>query len=200
MVIAEKFAMMRTLFTQYMWARLQILMSETNLKIINPSTFKSESEDTLIDGVVANIRVNNPVESVSWENVTAFIDKLNNLSKSGDAEIQKKIASTIVGHQKGDIYALPSDEQWEFVLRNRGNANKDFFDRDDHSEITQYAWVKENSNDHPHEVGLKLPRIVDGNPFYDLEGNVYEFTSSFIEDGKTQFAIVRGGFLKCTRK
>ena len=68
--------MQKTEVTQGQW---KAVMGE------NPSYFKNCGDDC-------------PVESVSWEDARAFIQKLNEIE----------------GH---DIYRLPSEAQWEYAAR-----------------------------------------------------------------------------------
>lgn len=176
--ITIPFAMMDTQFTQYIWARLTIAMGErTDLQKINPSKFKKgpDSIKMNIDGIDIQMKPNHPVENVSWNDVKEFIDGLNQLSSQGDSKVQGLLEELIPGHQNGDIYDFPTEAQWEFVMRDRGNANKLHFDRDDETEVPKYAWFKRNSGVQTHAVATRLARMIDGKPFYDLEGNVCEW-------------------------
>ena len=108
------------------------------------------------------------------------------------------------GHKKGDVYDLPTEAQWEFVMKDRGNANKRHFDRDDDTDLAKHAWHKENSGKQTHAVASLQPRLIDGKPFYDLEGNVWERTKDrydeTLEGGKDpqgpnsgSYRVIRGG-------
>ncbi len=175
--ITEPFSMMDTQVTQWMWATLKVAMGEDDLEKINPSHFKTgtNSINVNIDRIVVQMIANHPVESVSWFEVAEFIDGLNILSKTGDTKIQNLLDILIPGHMKSDVYDFPMEAQWEFVMRDRGNANKKYFDRDDRADVPTYGWSSENSADKIHEVAALQPRLIEGQPFYDLEGNVWEY-------------------------
>ena len=102
----------------------------------NPSRFKEATR---------------PVEQVSWNNVQAFIGKLN--AAEGRA-----------------VYRLPTEAEWEYACR-AGTTTRYSFG-DDESPLGEYAWWKENSEGCTHPVGEKKP-----NPWglYDLHGNVWEW-------------------------
>jgi formylglycine-generating enzyme required for sulfatase activity/MoxR-like ATPase len=207
--ITIPFEMMETQVTQMMWARLKIAMGEKDLNKINPSNFKTGTDSTTvnIEGIDVQMKADHPVEQVSWTDVKEFIDGLNKLSSTGDTKTQGLLEKLIPGHKKGDIYDFPSEAQWEFVMRDRGNANKKHFDRDDDADLPKHAWFSVNSGDETHAVATLQPRMIDGKPFYDLEGNVGEWNkdswdrSTPLPGGKDPLGtagsrrVVRGGTL-----
>ncbi len=138
---------------------------------------------------------NLPVDSVSWDDVQEFINKLN----------------------KGtDNYRLPSEAEWEYACRARTNTKYSF--GDDESKLGDYAWysgyatseewnqnidkIRKEGSTHP--VGQKKP-----NPWglYDMHGNVWEWVQdkyhgnyegappdgSAWEDGDSSKRVLRGG-------
>ncbi len=181
--ITKPFEMMATQVTQMMWARLKIAMGEKDLDKINPSNFKTGTDGTTvnIEGIDVQMKADHPVEQVSWDDVKGYIDGLNRLSSSGDAKTQELLEKLIPGHKKGDVYDLPTEAQWEFVMRNRGHANKTHFDRDDESDVPNHAWFSGNSGNQTHAVATLQPRMIDGKPFYDLEGNVWEWNKDWYD-------------------
>jgi formylglycine-generating enzyme required for sulfatase activity len=211
--------MMDTQVTQMMWAKIMIALGETDPGKINPSEFKTGPDSTTenIEGIAVEMKGNHPVEEVRWDDIVhRYIKGLNHLSSHGDAEMQELLQELFPGHQKGDIYDLPTEAQWEFVMRDRGQANKKFFDRDDEAEVRKHAWFNKNSqSEHypkgsTHAVATRQPRMIDVNgdgvrrPFYDLEGNVWEWMKDWIdrtlEGGKDPqgpatgaFRVIRGG-------
>jgi formylglycine-generating enzyme required for sulfatase activity len=176
--ITKPFAMMATQVTQLIWAKLKIAMGERDLSKVNPSKFKTGtgSMTVNVEGIDMPMKPGHPLEQVSWDDVKEFIDGLNLLSIAYDVKTQKLLTELIPGHQKGDIYDFPTDAQWEFVMRDRGNANKIYFDRDEETDLANYAWFDKNSGQQTHAVAWHNPRIIDGKQFYDLEGNVMEWT------------------------
>ncbi len=204
--ITKPFEMMATQVTQMMWARLKIAMGEKNLNKINPSNFKTGTDSTTvnIEGIDVQMKADHPVEQVSWEDVKLYINGLNHLSSTGDVKMQELLEKLIPGHRKGDIYDFPTEAQWEFVMRDRGNANKKHFDRDDEADVPNHAWFAGNAGSETHAVATKQARMIDGKPFYDLEGNVWEWNkdswdgSSKLPGGKDplgftgSYRVVRG--------
>lgn len=190
--ITKPFAMMDSKMTQMMWARLKIAIGEKNANDLNPSFFKTGSESMLVknidgSGVDVQMKPDHPVEQVSWNDVKKLINGLNRLSNSDDEKTQELLKKIIPDHKKGDRYDFPTDAQWEFVMQNRGNTKKMYFDRDDNTEILDHAWFAENSKseEYPegstHAVATKKARLIDRGDgvevaFYDLEGNLSEWT------------------------
>ena len=94
---------------------------------------------------------NNPVESVSWDDVQEFIKRLNALE----------------GH---DRYRLPTEMEWGLAAR--GGADTVYFFGETEEALSDYAWFADNTTDRTKPVGRKQP-----NPYglYDVYGNVREW-------------------------
>ena len=103
---------------------------------------------------------NHPAAYISWEDVQAFIAKLNEAEGS-------------------EVYRLPTEAEWEYACR-AGTTTRWSFG-DDESQLGEYAWYKANTWDvgegYAHAVGTKLP-----NPWglYDMHGNVFEWCQDWI--------------------
>ena len=197
--IKKSFQLMSTQFTQMMWARLKIAMGEKDINKINPSHHKigTESIKIKIENVEVDMKPDHPVEDVTWVEVVEFIKKLNVLSKSDDPKTQNLLKHLIPDHQKGDVYDLPTGQQWEFVMHDRGNANNVYFDKAEITELSKYGWYDKNSDDQTHPVARLQPRMIDGgdgirHPFYDMEGNVWEWNKS-LDDSVGSFIVFSGG-------
>ena len=102
----------------------------------NPSRFKGSDR---------------PVEAVSWDNVQAFMRKLNE-------------------REGVDHYRLPTEAQWEYACR-AGSGTRYHFG-DDAIRLGEYAWYEENSGSQTHPVGQKQPNAWG---LYDMHGNVWEW-------------------------
>lgn len=103
----------------------------------NPSYFKGK---------------NRPVDGVTWNNLQAFISKLN--AKTG-----KK-------------YRLPTEAEWEYAAR-AGTDSAYSFGDDANQLGGQYGWFDGNSGGVTHPVGEKKPNAFG---LYDMHGNVWEWT------------------------
>ncbi|MEO1969940.1 MAG: formylglycine-generating enzyme family protein [Pirellulaceae bacterium] len=98
---------------------------------------------------------NYPATYVSWENATAFCQRLSKREK--------------------EDYRLPTEAEWEYACRTGTKTTKYNFG-DDVSALKEYAWFKVNAYDvgqmYAHQVGLKRPNAWG---LYDMHGNVDEW-------------------------
>jgi formylglycine-generating enzyme required for sulfatase activity len=79
---------------------------------------------------------NGPVERVMWDDVQAFISRLNKQE----------------GH---NCYRLPSEAEWEYAAR-AGTVSRYSFG-DDADNLGNYAWYYDNAKKKAHPVGQKEP-------------------------------------------
>ena len=104
-----------------------------------------------------------PAVYVSWEDVQAFIGKLN--SAAGEAR-----------------FRLPSEAEWEYACR-AGTRSRWAFG-DDESRLVDFAWYHANTlgagEEYSHAVGLK-----GANPWglHDMHGNVWEWVHDWYDGG-----------------
>jgi formylglycine-generating enzyme required for sulfatase activity len=97
-----------------------------------------------------------PVESVSWDDSTAFCDRLN-------ATLEEKIP---IGYR----FSLPSECQWEYCCR--AGTTSTYLCGESDKCLDDFAWHGGNSNGETKPVGLKLPNAWG---VYDMQGNVMEW-------------------------
>ncbi|HVK62763.1 MAG TPA: formylglycine-generating enzyme family protein [Bdellovibrionales bacterium] len=158
--LTKPFEMMATPTTQVIWRKIaELANTKLGYQIeLDPSTFKGD---------------HNPVEQVSHDDVELWLQALNELSASGEPALPGLIDS----HKQGDVYRLPTEAEWEFVLRGRGQHTGDYHFGNLYSRVAEYVWYRDNSQNQTHPVAEKPPLIIDGNEFYDMHGNVREWVS-----------------------
>lgn len=99
---------------------------------------------------------NYPMFDVSWDDVQAFIAKLNRLT--------------------GKTYRLPTEAEWEYAARG-GNKSRGFRFSGSNN-LNDVAWFFENSGNNVHPVGTKNPNELG---IYDMCGNVWEWCSDWYD-------------------
>ena len=167
--LTNPFAILSIQTTQKMWRELielanEYLPGKYDLDL-DPSKFKGDM---------------NPVEQVSHNDVINWIKAANELSKIDNPLLQKALLKILPEHQKGDIYRLPTEAEWEYVASIRGlSTGKHGITVEN---FNQYAWYKENSEKKTHPVGLKKPIMINGKPVYDIHGNVWDWLADWYQD------------------
>jgi formylglycine-generating enzyme required for sulfatase activity len=104
--------------------------------------------------------INRPVEQVSWEDATNYCAKLTERER-----LPGRIAPN-------SVYRLPTEAEWEYACRGWTSTRFSYGDDPGYTNLTNYAWYRDNSEGQAHPVGQKLPNRWG---LYDMHGNVWEW-------------------------
>ncbi len=108
-----------------------------------------------------------PVTQVSWDEVQAFIRKLQ-------------------AREPGVTYRLPTEAEWEYAARAGSMTRWSFGDQDDDMHL--YGWYEHNANGAAHPVGQLKPNAWG---LHDMHGNVWEWVGDRYDKDYYQRAVTR---------
>ena len=100
--------------------------------------------------------INNPVETVSWDDAESFCKKLSELT-----------------HQP---IRLPTEAEWEYALR--AGTTTTYYSGNADADLLRIAWFQANSDGTTHAVGQKEPNKFG---LYDMQGNVWQWCHDSFE-------------------
>jgi formylglycine-generating enzyme required for sulfatase activity len=101
-----------------------------------------------------------PVEQVSWHDATNYCAALT---------AQERVAGRLPANS---AYRLPTEAEWEYACRAGTTTRFYYGDDPGYTNLNNYAWFVDNSNDATQPVGQLLP---NGWGLYDTSGNVWEW-------------------------
>ncbi|MDY0168804.1 MAG: formylglycine-generating enzyme family protein [Thermoguttaceae bacterium] len=114
----------------------------------------------------------NPVEQVSWEDIQAFLAKVN---AAGPRLVPAAGTARLATEMK---YALPTEAQWEYACR--AGTTTAFCFGDSPAIFGQYGWFTDNSGGKTHPIGGLKPNAWG---LYDVHGNVWEWCADRYDRG-----------------
>lgn len=181
--LTHPFEMMSTPVTQKQWV---------DLMGGNPSYFSQEGAfQTRIDGKDVRMLPDNPVELVNWWAALEFANRMSEkaglkpaydlsrirMKSESDVKFGRLIPESgelVINAPEGNIYKaqgyrLPTDREIDFMLRHAVHSYG--------ASLGEYTWNRSNSGETTHPVSQFAPVLVEGKPFYDLLGNVGEWTT-----------------------
>ena len=191
--LTHSFEMMSTAVTQGMWVEE---MQE------NPAEIQRGQPFVVINSRGKSIKVqpDHPVQKITWWSAVEYANRLSvkvglkpaydlsavqfeedSSAEAGDLRAKFGEQNNIkINAPDEDIYQaegfrLPTNAEMEYMQRGGGKANGKYHFGDDESALKDYAWYSINSGHLVHQVAELLPIIVEGNAFYDLIGNVWEW-------------------------
>ena len=112
-----------------------------------------------------------PVEMVSRNDCDVFLEKLNQTEEVRASRFE---------------FRLPSDEEWDCAART-GALGNPWIKPGVYADVLDMGWCSENSGGHLHPVATKAANAFG---FYDMAGNVWEWTSKIDAEG---VPYTRGG-------
>ena len=112
---------------------------------------------------------NNPIEQVSWEQVTSFC---------------RELSASAAEQQAGRVYRLPTEAEWEYACR--AGSQTPFSFGSNPEEFGVYGWFLKNSDSRSHSVGQKKPNSFG---LYDMHGNVWEWCQDWYGEFETGFSV-----------
>ena len=206
--IKHPFEIMNTEVTQYMWVEL---MGE------NPSYFKEKDGSMKPNHPVENITWYSAAEFANRLSIKNGLPPVYDFSrlkfdpstkpedgswalikdKEGNPTDDAQSKNIIYNAPNGDVtiakgYILPPEEYQEYLMSNLGQSKGKYHYGDDENELGDYAWYNQNSNMQTQEVMQKKTLIINGNPIYDIIGNVWNWSHNTYNSSGSH-RVIRGG-------
>jgi formylglycine-generating enzyme required for sulfatase activity len=112
-----------------------------------------------------------PVTHVTWWGAMEYCNWLS-LSAMLTPCYTVESGDRVICDWNANGYRLPTEAEWEYAARSGGRDDQKWSGTGVESEIANYTWFRENSNNKTHPVGELEPNELG---LYDMSGNVQEF-------------------------
>lgn len=107
-----------------------------------------------------HVGANNPVDTISWNEVQEFIRRLNSIEQV---------------KEKGLTFRLPTLSEWQYACGAGSAGDYGLVENNLEGAFNDMAWHRSNSGKRTHPVGTKKPNAWG---LYDMHGNLWEMTYS----------------------
>ena len=135
-----------------------------------------------------------PVEKITWWSALVFANRLSEKNglkpaydlkgvtwikgtkaENGTLQREKGEAGINKDYYQSEGYRLPTEAEQEYLLRAGGKSSGEYHFGDKEEDLQHYAWYNKNSGARTHPVGELTPLVLEGQEFYDVHGNVWEW-------------------------
>ena len=107
-----------------------------------------------------HVGANNPVDTISWNEVQEFIRRLNSIEQV---------------KENGLTFRLPTLSEWQYACGAGSTGDYGLVENNAEGAFNDMAWHRYNSGKRTHPVGTKKPNAWG---LYDMHGNLWEMTYS----------------------
>ena len=205
-ILTHPIEVMSTPVTQRQWVEI---MGE------NPSYYSKGEGSRVIHWKGKSVRMNpdHPVENITWWSVLVFANKISEKhglkpaydlrgvkwspgseAKDGTLRIKEGEIKINENYYLSEGYRLPTEVEQEYLLRGGGQSKGRYHFGDNEEDLKHYAWYAENSGATTHPVGELEPLVLEGQKFYDLHGNVWEWGIDRFTHGSSGGVVSGGSF------
>ena len=185
--LTNSIEVMSTQVTQKQWVEI---MGE------NPSGFSDGKDSIVVNIKGKSVRMNpdHPVEKITWWSALEFANRLSEKhglkpaydlkgvtwikgtkAENGTLQREKGEGGINKDYYQSEGYRLPTEAEQEYLLRAGGKSRGKYHFGDKEEDLKHYAWYRENFVGRTHSVGELKALVLEGQEFYDLHGNVWEW-------------------------
>ena len=187
--VPYSFEVMQTLVTERMWAEI---MGD------NPAFVGGIYQVVTVKGKPIKVQSDLPVRTFTFWSALEFANKVSELhglqpvydlseltlipgTQSANGRLAAIGGKLKINALDGDVtkaegYRLPTELEQVFLMSNKGQSTGPYFPGINDNNFQEYAWVPPFNESRPIEVAQLKIFVVDGQPLYDLFGNLEELS------------------------